>query len=70
MFCALRHRKEWILVMEWLEVTVYTTNEGIEPVSGRLYQVGIGGVSIEDETEFLDFLENNASIVTAKAKCI
>lgn len=45
--------------MEWLEVTVYTTNEGIEPVSGRLYQVGIGGVSIEDETEFLDFLENN-----------
>lgn len=47
--------------MEWLEVTVYTTNAGIEPVSGRLYQVGIGGVSIEDETEFLDFLENNKS---------
>ena len=45
--------------MDWLEVTVYTTNSGIEPVSGRLYQVGIGGVSIEDETEFLDFLENN-----------
>lgn len=45
--------------MEWLEVTVYTTSEGIEPVSGRLYQLGINGISIEDEQDFNDFLENN-----------
>lgn len=45
--------------MEWLEVTIYTTSEGIEPVSGRLYQLGINGISIEDENDFNDFLENN-----------
>ena len=45
--------------MEWLEVTIYTTSEGIEPVSGRLYQLGINGISIEDEQDFNDFLENN-----------
>lgn len=45
--------------MEWLEVTVYTTSAGIEPVSGRLYQLGVNGVSIEDEADFKDFLENN-----------
>lgn len=45
--------------MEWIEATVYTSAEGIEPVCGRLYQLGINGVSIEDEADFKDFLENN-----------
>lgn len=45
--------------MEWLQITIYTTTEGIEPVSGRLYQLGITGLEIEDEDDFLDFLENN-----------
>lgn len=45
--------------MEWIEITVYTTADGIEPVCGRLYQLGINGVSIEDEADFNDFLENN-----------
>lgn len=45
--------------MEWLEVTVYTTSDGIEPVSGRMYQLGIQGILIEDEQDFNDFLENN-----------
>ncbi len=43
--------------MDWIKVTVYTTNEGIEPVSGRLMQLGITGLVIEDESEFNDFLE-------------
>ncbi len=47
--------------MDWIEVTIYTTSEGIEPVTGRLYQLGLTGVSIEDEADFLDFLENNRS---------
>ncbi len=47
--------------MNWIEVTIYTTSEGIEPVTGRLYQLAIAGVSIEDEADFLDFLENNKS---------
>ncbi len=47
--------------MDWIEATIYTTSEGIEPVTGRLYQLGLTGVSIEDEADFLDFLENNKS---------
>ncbi|MBS7298408.1 MAG: 50S ribosomal protein L11 methyltransferase [Eubacteriales bacterium] len=48
--------------MNWIEATVFTTSEGIEPVTGRLYQLGITGVSIEDETDFNDFLENNKNL--------
>lgn len=42
--------------MDWIKATVYTTNAGIEPVTGRLMQLGITGLVIEDETEFNDFL--------------
>ncbi len=43
--------------MDWIKVTIYTTSSGIEPVSGRLMQLGITGLVIEDENEFNDFLE-------------
>ena len=45
--------------MDWLQVTIYTTQEGIEPVCGNLYQLGITGVEIEDEADFKQFLEEN-----------
>ena len=45
--------------MDWIKVTIYTTAEGIEGVTGRLYQLGITGLEIEDEQDFKDFLENN-----------
>ncbi len=45
--------------MGWMQVTIYTTTEGIEPVSGRLYQLGINGIEIEDESDFQSFLEEN-----------
>ncbi len=45
--------------MDWICVTIYTTNAGIEPVSGVLYQMGITGIEIEDETDFKEFLEEN-----------
>lgn len=45
--------------MDWIKVSIFTTSEGIEPVSGRLYQLGISGLEIEDEQDFKDFLENN-----------
>ena len=45
--------------MDWIQVTVYTTSEGIEPVSGRLYQLGVTGIEIEDKTEFNSFLEES-----------
>lgn len=45
--------------MDWLEITVYTTADGIESVCGNLYQLGITGLQIEDEADFKEFLEEN-----------
>ena len=45
--------------MNWLQLSIYTTSEGIDPVCGRLYQLGITGTEIEDYDDFCDFLENN-----------
>ena len=45
--------------MDWIQVSIFTTTQGIEPVSGRLLELGITGIEIEDETDFKDFLENN-----------
>ncbi len=45
--------------MDWIQVSIFTTNEGIEPVMGRLLQLGISGIEIEDEQDFKEFLENN-----------
>ena len=36
-------------IMDWIKVSIFTTSEGIEPLSGRLYQLGITGLEIEDE---------------------
>jgi len=45
--------------MEWIQVCITTTTAGIEPVSGRLYQLGIKGVEIEDKEDFAEFLDQN-----------
>ena len=45
--------------MDWIKVKIYTTSAGIEGVTGRLYQLGITGLEIDDEADFKDFLENN-----------
>ncbi len=45
--------------MNWIEISITTTSQGIEPVCGNLYQLGITGLQIEDEADFKDFLENN-----------
>lgn len=45
--------------MDWVSVTIYTTSEGIEPVTGRLYQLGVAGVEIEDQKDFEEFLDGN-----------
>ena len=47
------------LNMDWIKVIIYTSSEGIEALTGRLYQLGITGIEIEDEKDFKDFLENN-----------
>lgn len=45
--------------MDWIRVSIYTTSQGIEPVMGRLLQIGIDGIEIEDEQDFKNFLEEN-----------
>jgi ribosomal protein L11 methyltransferase len=44
--------------MDWVEISIYTTTEGIEPVSGLLYGMGFTGLQIEDALDFKGFLEN------------
>ncbi len=45
--------------MEWICVSVYTTSFGQDAVCSALEDVGISGFEIEDEAEFLEFLEDN-----------
>lgn len=44
--------------MQWIETNIYTTTDGIEPLCGRLYAVGLNGVQIKDAADFNDFIEN------------
>ena len=44
--------------MDWIEVFVETSIEGLEIVSGLIYSCGITGLMIEDERDFKEFLEN------------
>ena len=44
--------------MNWTEVSVFTTTEGIEPVCGRLLGVGITGFVIKDAKDFEEFLND------------
>lgn len=45
--------------MDWIMAAIDTTTDGIEPVCGRLYTLGITGTEIEDANDFNDFLEND-----------
>ncbi|WP_138204794.1 50S ribosomal protein L11 methyltransferase [Haloimpatiens lingqiaonensis] len=43
---------------EWIEVTIITSSEAVEPVSGILYNTGVKGVSIEDSQD-VEFKKKN-----------
>lgn len=45
--------------MKWLEVSLYTTTEGIEPLCGLLYGLGVTGLEIEDKDDFAEFIEEH-----------
>lgn len=44
--------------MEWTEVNIYTTTEGIELVCSKLTDIGAKGFAIRDAEDFKEFLEN------------
>lgn len=45
--------------MNWTEVTIYTTTNGIEIINGALINLGINDAVIEDAGVFEDFLHND-----------
>ncbi len=45
--------------MEWMQVGIETTKEGIEPICGMLYAMDITGTEIEDAEDFTTFLSEN-----------
>lgn len=45
--------------MDWIKVNITTSAEGIDPVCGRLLDLGITGVEISDKDDFREFLEQN-----------
>ena len=45
--------------MDWIKVTITTTADGIDPLSGRLLDLGINGIEISDKDDFKEFLEAN-----------
>ena len=45
--------------MNWIQLKIITTTNGIEPISGVLYDMGITGIEISDKDDFKEFLENN-----------
>ena len=42
--------------MNWLEVTIYTSKQGLEVLTGILMQMGVTGFVIEDTDDFTEFL--------------
>ena len=45
--------------MQWLELTIKTTSQGIDLLADRLTVLGYDSFIIDDQEEFEDFLENN-----------
>lgn len=43
--------------MDWIKTKIYTTHEGIEPLTGVLLNLGITGFVVEDSQDFCEFLE-------------
>lgn len=43
--------------MDWMQVKIYTTTEGIDHIGGVLLMLGINGYAVEDKNDFAEFLE-------------
>lgn len=46
--------------MKWIEVKIYTTRAGIEPVSAMLLESGITGIQIEDDEELKEYVSESS----------
>ena len=44
--------------MNWVEVNIFTTSEGVDIICGMLLGMGVNGFVIKDSKDFQDFLDN------------
>lgn len=49
------------LNMNWVEISIKTTHEGVDVMAQPLYEAGVEGVVIEDPREISAFIEENAN---------
>ena len=49
-----------VAIMEWAEINIYTSTEGIDAVTGSLIDLGITGFVIKDAQDFEDFLSDKS----------
>ncbi len=47
--------------MEWVEVKIYTSSEGIEPLTAMLLETGITGIQVEDDDELKQFITTSST---------
>lgn len=47
--------------MDFTKLIVYTTTEGIDPVTGIMLSLDINGFEIEDKNDFLEFISDSAA---------
>lgn len=47
--------------MDWVELDIYTSSAGVEPLTGCLLNIGINGFVIKDPEDFKSFLEDKSA---------
>jgi len=47
--------------MEWTKVKIYTTTEGIEPLTAMLLEAGVTGIQVEDDDELKQFVTTSST---------
>lgn len=47
--------------MNWVEIDIYTTTDGVEPLTGSLLGMGINGFVIKDSADFQEFLSDKTA---------
>lgn len=47
--------------MEWIKVKIYTSSEGIEPLTAMLLETGVTGIQVEDDEELKQFVTTSST---------
>lgn len=47
-----------VRTVDWTELKIYTSSQGVDALTGRLMNIGISGFVIQDKNDFEDFLQH------------